>query len=380
MPPPATACVIGSMDLVRPLALAGIRCAVVAPAGSPPQYSRLAAERLVWDDPWEEPARLVERLAAWAETQQVPPTLFYEEDRDLVAISRQRDRLAAFHFLLPPADLVEDLVDKARFAGLAERVGLPAPAARVVQASGPPPDLQLRFPLILKPLTRRAFDRWHAVAGGAKAVTVDDAAELRRLWPLVVDAGLDVLAQEAVPGPETRIESYHAYVDPRGDVVASFTGAKLRTRPLTNGFSTALVITDAHDVAALGREIVERLGLVGVLKADFKRRDDGSLALLEINPRFNLWHHLAARAGVNLPALVHADLTGEARPRVASPRPGATWVAPVQDLLAARSDGVPLRKWLAFVARADARSVAAWDDPLPFLRGVLWNRVRSRLA
>ncbi|MFL6018787.1 MAG: ATP-grasp domain-containing protein, partial [Gaiellaceae bacterium] len=73
-------------------------------------------------------------------------------------------------------------------------------------------------------------------------------------------------------------------------------------------------------------------------------------------------------------------LTGEARPRVGSPRPGATWVAPVQDLLAARSDGVPLRKWLAFVARADARSVAAWDDPLPFLRGVLWNRVRSRLA
>ena len=40
----------------------------------------------------------------------------------------------------------------------------------------------------------------------------------------------------------------------------------------------------------------------------------GRLHLLEVNPRFNLWHHPAAVAGVNLPALVHADLTGAPRP------------------------------------------------------------------
>jgi D-aspartate ligase len=35
-----SACVIGSMDLVRPLALAGIRCAVVVPRGDVAAYSR----------------------------------------------------------------------------------------------------------------------------------------------------------------------------------------------------------------------------------------------------------------------------------------------------------------------------------------------------
>ena len=36
------ACVMGDMDLVRPLGLAGIPCAAVAPAGAPPRYSRFS--------------------------------------------------------------------------------------------------------------------------------------------------------------------------------------------------------------------------------------------------------------------------------------------------------------------------------------------------
>ena len=51
-------------------------------------------------------------------------------------------------------------------------------------------------------------------------------------------------------------------------------------------------------------------GLTGVAKLDFKRDRSGKLHLFEINPRFTLWHHAAAIAGVNIPALVYADLTG----------------------------------------------------------------------
>ena len=62
--------------------------------------------------------------------------------------------------------------------------------------------------------------------------------------------------------------------------------------------------------------IVERLALTGVAKLDFKRDPQGNLRLLEINPRFNLWHHAGAIAGVNIPALVYADLAGLPRPPV----------------------------------------------------------------
>jgi D-aspartate ligase len=359
------------MDLVRPLALAGIRPAVSSPAGSPPRFSRLVSEQVAWADPWEEPEAFIAGLARWAAAQTAPPSLFYEEDRDLVAISRHRAALEPlFRFLLPPAEVIEDLTDKARFAGYADRLGLPTPPARLLapgeRAAGLP------YPLVVKPLTRRGFDRWQRVSGGAKAALLHGPDELAPY----ADAGIELLAQEAILGPETRIESYHVYVDEGGAVVADFTGRKIRTRPEHNGFSTALELTAADDVRALGRSLVERMELVGVSKLDFKRRENGKLALLEVNPRFNLWHHLGAVAGVNLPALVHADLTGAKRPAIARPRAGASWCFHIQDLLAAREQGVPLRQWLRFASSADAMSTWAWNDPLPFLRGVLWQRVR----
>lgn len=99
--PRALACVLGSMDLVRPLGLAHIR---------------------------------------------------------LLFISRWRAALArAFRFVVPDATLVEDLVDKER---------------RVDPVAERPGELGLRFPLVLKPLTRRPAS-WDPVAGGAKALRVD---------------------------------------------------------------------------------------------------------------------------------------------------------------------------------------------------------------
>jgi hypothetical protein len=72
--------------------------------------------------------------------------------------------------------------------------------------------------------------------------------------------------------------------------------------------------------------------LTGGAKLDFKSAPDGRLLLLEINPRFNLWHHLGAVAGVNLPALVYADLVGLPRPATRPARAGARRRAPGFDL------------------------------------------------
>src|SRR5439155_18200364 len=160
-------------------------------------------------------------------------------------------------FVIPEARLVEDLVDKARFQELAARLGLPVPPARALfPAQGPPPvQLDLEPPLILKPLTRRP-DRWEPVVGNGKAIRLESAEALHDLWPRLAKAGMTVMAQALIPGPETRMESYHVYVDQAGKVAAEFTGRKIRTRPATFGDSTALEITDAPDVAQLGRVVV----------------------------------------------------------------------------------------------------------------------------
>ena len=373
------ACVLGDMDLVRPLGLAGVRCAVVGPQGGATAHSRFT-ERLI---PWEggSDGALLDRLLRFGAAQPDKPVLYMEEDAQLLMVSRHRDRLAAvFRFALADGDLVETLVDKSRFQTLAEKLDLPVPRTRRLRPlpGSEAPNLDLRYPVIVKPLTRRP--PWDEIEGLGKAIRLEKPEELSALWPRLIPVGIDLLAQELIPGPETRIESHHVYIDAGGAVAGEFTGRKIRTYPVDYGHSTALTITDIDgegaDVAALGREIAARIGLTGVAKFDFKRDPDGRLHLLEINPRFNLWHHLGAVAGVNLPAIVQADLTGRPRPAPAKAQPGACWCHISKDRLAARDSGVPMAQWLAWVARCEAKAITP-DDPMPFLRPKL-DRLLAR--
>jgi D-aspartate ligase len=377
------ACVLGEIDLVRALALAGIRSAVVARRSYPARYSRAAVPAFdEWIDPWQQPNALVERLLEFGRAQHEPPVFYYDGDADLLLLSRHRARLReAFRFVVAEAELVETLVDKARFQALAEQLELPVPSARRLSTVDEPPSaVDLRFPVVVKPLTRQG-DRWRPLAE-AKAIHVESPAALSVLWPQLAETVPEVLVQEAVPGPESLIESYHVYIDASGEIAGEFTGRKLRTYPRRYGYSTAVTITQSEEVTALGREISRRLGLRGVAKLDLKRDPDGRLRLLEINPRFNLWHHPGAIAGVNLPALVYSDLVGIPRPASARWRPGVTWCSLAHDLQAARSEGISPARWLGWVLACEAKSGFAWDDPLPLPRATLWRlrrMARTRL-
>jgi len=370
------ACVMGSMDLVRPLGLSNIRSAVVARPGAPSLYSRFTQGTLCREDFSPGDEGLVDALLRFAADQPQPPVLFYEEDAQLLLISRHRRRLAqAFRFVIADPDLVETLVDKARFYALAEQLGLPVPATRILRP-GASADVDLHFPIIVKPLVRSPS--WDAVADGHKALQFESQEALNDAWPRLGQLRGDLIAQEFIPGPESRIESYHVYVDETGAIAGEFTGRKIRTYPVSCGHSTALEITRADDLLVYGRAVVRALKLRGVAKLDFKRGPNGGLFLLEVNPRFNLWHHLGAVAGVNLPAMVYADLLGLARPKVTTARAGARWCCAWKDLPAALAARVPLWRWMLFLLGCEAKSAISWDDPMPLLRSILFRFLPRR--
>jgi D-aspartate ligase len=360
--------VLGDINLLRPLGLAGIACAVAGNADSPAVYSRFAQMAVHWGGSVSEPSDgLVDVLIRFGSEQSQPPVLFYQWDSPLLLISRHRKRLAeVYQFVIPDPSLVELLFDKEGFQGLAEREDLPVPRAHVIDpAEGQVSlDFDLRYPVIVKPVTR--LSPWEAHFGPQKALQFETAADLRDMMPQLLAVGLRLMIQESIVGPETRVESYHVYATGGGEVVADFTGRKVRTRPSYCGYSTALTITDAGDVAELGRHLVRKLKLAGVAKFDFKRGPDGRLHLLEINPRFNLWHHLGAAAGLNLPALVYADLVGLPRPTIRPAQAGTCWSQPLTDWRAAKEVGVPLASRLKWLLQCEAKTTN-WDDPMPFV-------------
>jgi predicted ATP-grasp superfamily ATP-dependent carboligase len=379
--PPAV--VLGDNDLIRALGLAGIPSAVVTRPQQPKAHSRFVSDRIEWADNWGDPGRLLDNVMSFAATCPDKPPLLFQHDGDLAFVARNSDALRwGLRFTVGDAELVEQLLDKTLFAELAGRIGLPVPRSFVLRPApgDDTPDLPLGYPVILKPLTRRDLI-WKPLAGDSKALRVESRRALGELWPVLAEAGFGMVAQELIPGGEHRIESYHAYVDERGEPAGEFTGRKVRTLPREFGQTTALEITDEGDVREAGRECMRRLGLQGVAKLDFKRAPDGKLLLLEVNARFNLWHLPGAVAGVNLPALVYADLMGLPRPVMRSrPRAGVRWTVPWHDALAAREQRVGLARWAAWQLGCETRHVLSVDDPMPFLRGLLWPRVARRVG
>ena len=371
---------MGDRDLVVPVAATGAHVTVVSDATGSSRFSRHADGWL--RDPRPDQDALVRSLVEAGRRATGPTVLFYQQDDDLLLVSRRRAELAAaLAFSVPSAELVEQLVDKSAFTELALRRALPLPPTVIAgYADAPWRRSGLDFPLLVKPLRRTRS--WDAVSS-SKAAVVGSPDELERLLERLAADDAQVVLQEPVPGPESRIESYHVYVDDRGDVAAEFTGRKIRTYPRELGHSTAVETSEAPDVARLGRSVIADLGLRGVAKVDFKRDPDGRLWLLEVNPRFNLWHHVGAVAGVNIPAVVWADLTGTPRPARRTARPGVRWSRLELDVRAARQEGVGLGSWLRWALRTEIRSTLDPADPLPLVTGrvlaPLGRRVRRSL-
>jgi D-aspartate ligase len=378
------AVVLRNVATLRSLGYACIPCAFVSHAKHPMRHSRFAAAFLSYQNADNDQRRLTDVLLAFSNRQIHPPILFYATDPELLYISRNREQLApAYQFLLPEAELVETLVDKSRFLALAARLDLPVPRTALLSAAGDAgPILEdLNFPCIVKPPTRDAT--WRRAFGEHKAVVIENRLALARVLEHLGPLTAELLVQEMIAGPESEIESYHVYVDPAGDIAAEFTGKKLRTYPISCGGSTALEISDAADTRELGRAITAKLPLRGCAKLDFKRGPDGRLYLLEINPRFTLWHELAAAAGLNMPAMLYSDVAGLPRPAVQPARVGATWCDPARDFMAARAMGLPFLDWLRWTSRCAVKAHCELDDPMPLVHAagqLLWSNCRQALG
>lgn len=377
--PQPVACVLGDLNLVRPLAAAGIACVVASNRGMV-RHSRFV-HHVIKLDGVDSPDQVVDRLLDFGASQPEQPVLYYQADSDLLMVSRNRSLLSqGFRFLLAETDLVEAMTDKIRWFELAQRLDLPVPTTVLLDLDGEA-KVDLSFPIIVKPVSHDTG----AIPGAsrlAKAVAIRSQAELKDRSPYLRPANGGLVGQQLIQGPETRIESYHVYVDAEGRVAAEFTGRKIRTLPRQFGTTTALEVVDSPDVRRLGRDIVDRLGLIGVAKMDVKRGPDGRLWLLEVNARFTLWNNAGAAAGVNIPALVWADLTGHQRPRTGLRQPRTTWWHP-NDFRAHRAWRVPLGEWISFALHADARSGLAWDDPSPLIHaagGAVRKRAGAAMA
>lgn len=323
---------------------------------------------------------LVERLRELATSLSLRPVVLVTGDRALRFLSRTR---AAWddvidHDLAAP-DVVEACVDKATFAGVAERLGLPVPETLVpadcADMAGRSRDL--KYPLFVKPVAREAWSR--LPAGTVQAIRgqrVETANELLALCARLERHGpLQIVVQTFVPGADHEHLSVHAYVDSEGCLRGAFTGSKLRVHPPSAGLGA--FVSSRRNPAAIevAEDVLAKLGYTGFAILNFKRdTHSGEFRLLEINCRHSTWVELPSRCGCNFPVTAYAVITGQQPPPLRQVE-GPSWLDFSRDLQSLRT----YRRTAEWTVRSYLRSLAtvrccaflALDDPGPFFHEIV---------
>ena len=102
--PHGVACVMGDMDLLRPLVLAGIPCAVVTRPGVPSLYSRYTQSRLIWDDYSNNSEVLVDALVQLRQgAVRAPGSVLRRRCSGSSGLAASRAFVAAFRFVIADA-------------------------------------------------------------------------------------------------------------------------------------------------------------------------------------------------------------------------------------------------------------------------------------
>ena len=379
---------LGGLNIVRALGMAGIPVIIASSGRRTTSMASRYCSGVIELPPITDRAGVVETLIKHAPSLGKRLPLFYDNDDRLSLVQDYREQLAPhFALLLNEPALADALVEKSRFQALAETHGLPVPRRLAWEAleaeSGP---------VLVKPNTRTGWDnssvRRQLFGGAGKARIFANGREAQAAI-LSSSLGAQLVEQlsfqEYVPGGDDSIWSFHGFAAPGGEVLAWFVGRKIRTWPALTGDSSYLRLARDRSLVALGREIAQRLGLVGIFKMDFKRSTTtGRFHLLEINTRFNLWHYLGAASGVNLPQVAYEYLLHGRRPLHAEANLGMRWLDLHYDRRAYRElrarGELTAGAWLWSLAyRPMVYNLFSWSDPKPFVRHCT-TRLRSALS
>jgi len=379
---------LGGLDIVRSLGLARIPAIIASLERRTPAMASRYCTGSIALPPGAGRDAVVDalvRAGRWLAAQYgAPVPLFYDNDDRLALVQDYRDALGRhFALLLNEPALGDALLDKARFQALAESRRLPVPQRLAWEALAATPG-----PVLVKPKTRLGWEHSavrEQLFGGAGKARVFSCGRAAYDDRLVRQLAGQLTFQEYVPGDDGAIWSFHGFAAPGGELLASFVGRKIRTYPELTGDSAYLRLARAPELEQLGREIVARLGLAGVFKMDFKRSTaNGRFYLLEINTRFNLWHHLGAKNGVNLPRIAYDYLLHGRRPGHVQASETYRWLSFSYDRRAYRelaaAGKLGAAGWLWSLLRAPkVYAVFSWTDPAPFIRywrGRLGRRLR----
>src|SRR5579859_5925574 len=316
---------------------------------------------------------LAKLLLEWGARFQSKPVLFATSDWFARFLSNQQERLRdkfLFHWVAP--DLFTTIVDKGRMVGFCERAGVRVPRTHSTRPEDDMAQITRNFvyPALIKPIHR--YTAGFPVES-AKVLIAQNEREALAFFEKYPQLKGATLMQELIEGADDQVFQCTALINHAGEIAAYSTVRKLRQYPPGYG-SMCYGRTERNDaMAAEAFKLLRALGYRGLGSIEFKYRErDRGYYFIEMNTRLPWYNGLFADAGVNLPLLAYADLTGSFR-KFAPPPPGpqqhdaTSWVS-YHNYRSSYADAKQKTSSSFGAHVAQARSYAWWNwqDPVPF--------------
>lgn len=374
------------LGIIRGLAEYGLRSLALDHQSEAIGFSSRYADGLNCPNPHVAPDDFISFLVALGREMPQKGVLLITHDTYLAEVSKKASQLAPyFYFTAPPWPILRRVMDKKiqYETALAQDVAVP----KTFFLGDTPPDQidpdTLDWPAILKAQFGKSLSR----AIGRQVIIVESIDEVRAGYEAFGEFGL--MLQEIIPGGDDQLYTFGSCLGRSGEILASFTGRKLRQHPA--GFGTALVAESLPlpQVAEQGTRLLRALNFFGPSQIEFKLDPrDGRFKLVEINARFWKWHSLATACGANVAYAAYRDAIGDPpAPQVAG-EARRMWAMSMDDsiitgLRACRGD-YPWRNLCKTYTSSFVDGVFSWHDPWPGLKflwhtfGLGWSRLLQR--
>jgi predicted ATP-grasp superfamily ATP-dependent carboligase len=303
---------------------------------------------------------------------QGPGVLLPASDRAVEFISQKRDLIPpALRSFEGPTSAHLKLMDKASLYSLAAEAGVRAPVVERIGSRSEVDAAAARaaYPSLLKPVLSHVY---RELFGSNRNILVHDPDELREAAGPALDAGLEWLVTEFVPGSELNLEGAVTVRLADGSLALGYTRRKLRQHPPYFGAGSVLETFPAPEVMTLTLRLLEAAGFVGICSLEAKRHaDTGEHVLMEVNVRIPQNIGLGEAAGVEASWRIYATLAGIPLPPQRPQRNGVRVVVPSLEVRAApayiRKGDLTVRDVLGSYRTVRNVSGLSLSDPGPLL-------------
>lgn len=296
-------------------------------------------------------------------------TLFPTDDEQVKVLSRYREILGKkYRVWTQEWDRISILYSKDLFYKYVSSLGLNSPDTSQIESIEQLDDLDLNFPIIIKPSVKENFYRRFR----QKAIECRNLHEIREVFRKSADITPpgQLLIQERIPGQgENQYSLAGLFKD--GEPVFFITARRVRQHPMDFGHaSTYVELSECDELVEPSLKLMRSTGYSGVCEIEFiKDPRTSEYRILEVNPRFWGWHTITRVCGVNLPVMLYNQIY-ESQHKIPDRCLKGNWIKTLTDLPVGISlvfkGKLPLMKFIKQHCGASENATFRLEDPLPF--------------